>query len=149
MANSAGIFVNGRNVGLGEVIAQNVTRELTKITDYAKWVVDEAAQNGKSQVRLFVNSSGTPESGKQGRVASGDMLDDVDYALGVIDTEKEYMSAYGWLGPFPAPTYYHYQEGGFYHIWAQRDVEGMYALRAAAELSALHIKDELGGNIRL
>lgn len=103
-------------------------------TDIEQATIEEAddfARDGAEFMREFIRTRGTKHSGKAGRIDTGRMLNAVGSrsATGVGRS-----ASFGWLRD-RAP-YFLYQEGGFFNTWAQRSVEGMYALSDAAELAA-------------
>lgn len=92
---------------------------------------DDFARDGAEFMREFIRTRGTKHSGKAGRIDTGPMLN----AVGSRSATGAGRSAsFGWLRDRAA--YFLYQEGGFFNTWAQRSVEGMYALSDAAELAA-------------
>lgn len=89
--------------------------------------VASAAEQGAELMQFYIASRGTAHSGKQGRVETWDMHDEVAWRrrggggwahadFGWIDNEE---------------NYYGLQEDGFYHVWARRHVEGMFAFADA------------------
>lgn len=102
-------------------------------TDIEQSTIEEAddfARTGAAYMKEFISTRGTAHSGKRGRIDEGIMLNAVGSrsASGVGRT-----ASFGWLRE--KRDYFLYQEGGFFNVLAQRQVEGMYALADAAELA--------------
>lgn len=97
--------------------------------------VETAVETGRGKIetsgigREWTRPWNGRSSSSPGRVESGDMLNEfkgnLDYGNGSI------VGTAGWINK--QVDYFRYQEGGFFHVLAQRDVEGMYALREAGE----------------
>lgn len=123
----------------------------TALVNKVEKAVDESLAEGKAEMRSNIETRGTgntwsrPWGGRSGsypgRVDSGDMLRDVD---GKITTVNSHVveGILGWEDG--SPTYYGYQENGFYHVLAARDIEGMMALRDAVDGTRKDLIDRLG-----
>ncbi|AWY05865.1 hypothetical protein SEA_PLATTE_41 [Microbacterium phage Platte] len=112
----------------------------------------KAMDAGQDALKDAINTRGTGEtwsrpwgrSGREasipGRVDSGDML---SAAKGEV-TGRDNHSVDGELGwPEDSPEYIAYQDQGFHHVIANRDIEGMFALRDAAELAERVLVEEV------
>lgn len=112
--------------------------------------LDRSLEVGEKAMKEAIATRGTgktwshPWRGRTGsipgRVDSGDMQDDV---RGVI-TDRSKTEVTGNLGwDEDSPDYYRYQEYGFMHVLNGQDVEGMMALRDAADLTKATLVDEV------
>lgn len=112
------------------------------ILDRAEKALEEALEKGEDAMREAISTRGTgktwqkPWGGRSGsipgRVDSGDMLDDVDSKI-LERTNDTVSGQLGWDDN--SPLYYQLQEGGFNHWITGEQVEGMMALRDAADIA--------------
>lgn len=106
--------------------------------------MEKAMEQGEDALKEAINTRGTGNtwsrpwgrSGRTGsfpgRVDSGEMLDKAEGKV----TNKDAHSVDGVLGwPEDSPEYIALQDQGFHHVLANRDIEGMMALRDSAELA--------------
>lgn len=85
-----------------------------------KTEMDEAMRDAEKQGQFFIATRGTPKSGKQGRIDTGDMLESFSSAVATGNTKVT--GFLGWLDE--QPYYAEWQEGGSETIpamWALRD----------------------------
>ncbi|QDH92194.1 hypothetical protein SEA_DEJAVU_45 [Microbacterium Phage DejaVu] len=124
--------------------------ERINLPDEFEGAMTKAMEQGEDALKEAINTRGTgnewtrpwgDRSGSYpGRVDSGDML---NAAKGKV-TGKDAHSVDGELGwPEDSPEYISYQDQGFYHVLANRDIEGMMALRDSAELAERVLVEEV------
>lgn len=114
------------------------------IPDEFENAMEVAMEEGEKALKDAINTRGTGETWSRpwgrnertgsypGRVDSGEML---SKATGRV-TDKDAHSVDGVLGwPEDSEEYIAYQDQGFYHVIADKDIEGMMALRDSAELA--------------
>lgn len=106
----------------------------------------ELARAGQEKMKEFIETGGTgfrwkrPHYAKDsemsgslrvgsipGRVNTGNMRNSVSVRF--EGGQKRVSAAFGWIRNFE--DYFGYQDNGFYHYQADREVEGMFALRDA------------------
>ena len=120
------------------------------LMDEVEGAVETALEAGEAAMKEAIATRGTGNTwshpwhgrtgSKPGRVDTGDMQNDV---RGIITdrTRTEVTGNLGW--DEDSPDYYRYQEQGFMHVLTGKDVEGMMALRDAAELTRNVLVDEI------
>lgn len=126
--------------------------ERINLPDEFEEAMTKAMDAGQAGLKDAINTRGTGEkwsrpwgaSGREGsypgRVDQGNML---ALAKGEV-TGKDAHSVDGELGwPEDSEEYIAYQDQGFYHVIANKDIEGMMALRDAAELAERVLVDEI------
>lgn len=106
---------------------------VSEITAEAKEVISEAGELIASQTRHYVETRGTAQSGKRGRIDTGAMRDSASSEV-VKETEEEYEVRAGFLD---APHYTVFQERGTKHI------EAMYAVSDAFEEAKVLVEGRL------
>lgn len=141
---SFGVNING--------LADLLRIERINLPDEFEDAMKKAMDAGQDALKGAINTRGTGEkwsrpwgrSGREGsfpgRVDSGEML---SLAKGEV-TGKGAHSVDGELGwPEDSPEYIAYQDQGFYHVIANKDIEGMMALRDSADLAERVLVDEI------
>lgn len=129
---------NARVSGLGALSALSKIDLMGEL----EGALDKALEEGETVMKEAIATRGTgntwshPWRGRTGsipgRIDSGDMHKDV---RGII-TEKTKTKVTGNLGwDENSPDYYAYQDQGFMHVLTGKSVEGMRALRDAAEVT--------------
>lgn len=126
--------------------------ERINLPDEFEGAMTKAMEAGQGALKEAVNTRGTGETWSRpwgrsdregsfpGRVDSGEML---AQAKGEV-TGKDAHSVDGELGwPEDSPEYIAYQDQGFYHVIAHKDIEGMMALRDATELAEQVLVEEI------
>lgn len=103
-------------------------------------IIENAIEDGALTTQINIATRGTPKSGKQGRVRTGDMLDAVKSEM-IKSTPREAEGKFGWIDEYE--DYFGYQEGGFDHVGGVT-VEGMYALEDAGEEAWNNVVEEIG-----
>lgn len=132
--------------------------ERINLPDQFEDAMTKAMDAGQAALKEAVSTRGTGEkwsrpwgaNGRQGsfpgRVDRGNMLRE---AKGEV-TGKTAHSVDGELGwPEDSPEYIAYQDQGFYHVLADRDIEGMMALRDASELAERVLQEEIENVARM
>lgn len=107
-------------------------QKVTRIEDGAEAVLEQAMEDGAESMRHHIRTRGTAKSGKQGRIETGAMLEDVKSRVYPGTKKGNVVGRFGWIDN--REDYYGYQEGGFEHVNGG-SVEGMYAMVDAAELA--------------
>jgi hypothetical protein len=126
------------------------SRIVEGVNDTAVTVVRDAVVLGEDLMQQGIEYGGTLEqwtradrygrwSSDPGRVASGKMLDAVESDMEVDDNHVR--GEFGWIDNYE--DYFGFQEAGFYHVRAQREVASMHALSDAAEAVFEFIDEEL------
>ena len=130
----------------GPDLGEWITREVEEITDGVERAVERTADELRDQIKETIENSGTGETWKgdwgswphghpgrtgssPGRVASGRMRDAVKART--TRTGSSVTGEAGWIDEWE--DYFGYQEGGFRHVIAQREIAGMYAITDAAD----------------
>lgn len=126
-----------------------------RLTDDIAQIVQEAAEDGKRIMREKIETSGLGvewsradkygrTSSSPGRVASGKMRDAIDSEYKRDGDSAE--ARIGWLNEFE--DYFGYQEGGFYHVNANRAIRGMNIMEETADELLEDIERKLNGVFR-
>lgn len=120
------------------------------ILDRAEDALESALEKGEQAMKEAISTRGTgntwekPWGGRTGsspgRVDTGDMLDDVDGKL-TGRTNDTVTGVLGWDDN--SPFYYRLQEGGFTHWITGREIEGMMALKDAADVARRSLLSDL------
>lgn len=119
-------------------LSDELEKLMQRVTGESSRQVKGLAAEGAEQVREFVSTRGTARSGKAGRIETGAMLNSVGSRVledGLTSTKAEY----GFINSDPAYT--GYQEYSFQHYRSGEQIEGMFALRDAAEITATELAD--------
>lgn len=94
--------------------------------DTAEEIMEDVTKEGADLMRQYIKTRGTEGSGKEGRIESGTMLDQVDSQ--VFRNPRSVRGEFGWgLNGKDAKDYYHYQEDGFRHWISGKNVPAMHA----------------------
>lgn len=111
--------------------------------------IEDYAREGAEFTRGLIATRGTSESGKAGRIESGDMIRDIDHRVDHLSNGR-IRGLFGWLGAYNSPEkmYYVYQEGGFWHVNAARAIEGMFAITDAADYAHENLKRKIAARIK-
>lgn len=132
--------------------------ERINLPDEFEGAMTKAMEAGQDALKEAINTRGTGNTWTRpwgrndrtgsipGRVDSGEML---AKAKGEV-TKKDAHSVDGVLGwPEDSPEYIAYQDQGFHHVIADRDIEGMMALRDSAELAERVLIEEVENVARM
>jgi hypothetical protein len=99
------------------------------IPDAVLWeseqLVENAAEEGARVQEVIIATSGTGFENRSGRVVTGKMLDAVGSTRATVDNTTV-SAEFGWIDN--TEDYFAYQDQGFWHVWANRTVEGMHSL---------------------
>lgn len=108
-------------------------------------VADEIAKGGETSVKGFIETRGTPKSGKRGRIETGEMRDAVSHRTTKV-ARSQHRAEFGWIDKTPGWAVY--QEHGFTHVNGGK-VAGMYSLSDASEIAREEarrkLKEKLNG----
>lgn len=102
-------------------------------------IVESAVKEGAEVTKFYISNSGTPKSGKRGRIETGLMRDSVRSSV-PVKTRRTVVGIFGWIKTFK--DYFGYQEEGFNHFSGVR-VEGMYALTRAGDDMLKKVKKKI------
>lgn len=109
---------------------ENLPEELL---DMAEDIMEDEMRIGAEQMRANIRKADTPTSiaeGRQGRVKTGQMLEDVEH--NVERFRRSVKGEFGWgVNGGRYEKYYDYQEQGFKHFRSGKDVAPMHALLEA------------------
>jgi hypothetical protein len=130
------VKVSGSSKSLTAWFEESVNSVMGDVND----IVADAIEDGALTTQINIATRGTPKSGKQGRVRTGDMLDAVKSEM-IKSTPREAEGKFGWIDEYE--DYFGYQEGGFDHVGGVT-VEGMYALEDAGEEAWNNVVEEIG-----
>lgn len=132
-----------------------------RLTDNVGEAMSDVVTHGAERMKEMIETRGTGKkwvadwsnwphgkSGRDGsypgRVASGQMRDDVKDNVEV--GARKVSGAFGWVDG--TETYYLAQELGFHHAITGSHVDGMHALRDAAEEADEMFYDEIGNAVK-
>lgn len=120
--------------------------------DQVEGVLRESLEQGEVEMKQMIETRGTGRTWKKawsgssrtastpGRVDTGEMRDAVEGKI----TERTTNSVTGQIGwEEGSEAYYAYQDQGFSHRLAQREVPGMGALRDASESTVRKVEEGL------
>ena len=110
-----------------------------EVASEAQKLVSEAMNIGAETQRQIIETSGTPKSGKQGRIETGLMRNSVQSA-GADRVGNTIEGKFGWRDPDP---YFLYQERGFTHAWSGEDIVPMHALLQGFVKAREHVREGL------
>lgn len=99
------------------------------IMDDVHEIVEDVTEGGARQMRQIISTSGTPKSGKEGRIETGKMLDEVKTDVG--RGGNSVVGQFGWLDE--QLDYFYYQDEGFRHWISGEMIPGMFALTQSYE----------------
>lgn len=131
--------------------------KVERINENSSLALEMAAERGEELVKYNIATRGTHEEpwdeswdtmahatpgryeSAPGRVASGTMIDAVgSWVSHGVDGKTRI--GFGWTNPSKREAYFKAQEGGFYHNFTGKWIQGMYAIADAA--------DEVFGQLR-
>jgi hypothetical protein len=94
--------------------------------DQAEKIMEDVTKEGADLMRQYIETRGTPKSGKAGRIESAEMLNAVQSA--VHRNPKSVRGEFGWgVSGGPHEKYFDYQENGFRHWRSGENVPPMHA----------------------
>lgn len=124
---------------------QWIQSKIDKIESANRESMTEALQEGENIMRHFIETRGTADSGKRGRIETGKMLGAVNSKI--IEQNKQiFRGSFGWIDL--QENYFFYQENGFHHVRSGKMIEGMYALQDSASEVWVNLRENLGRNAR-
>lgn len=95
--------------------------------DQAAQIMEEVTDEGADLMRQYIRTRGTEKSGKEGRIETGTMLDEVESA--VHRNPKSVRGEFGWgVAGGLHEKYFDYQENGFRHWRSGENVPPMHAM---------------------
>lgn len=95
--------------------------------DQAAQIMEEVTDEGADLMRQYIRTRGTEKSGKEGRIETGTMLDEVESA--VRRNPKSVRGEFGWgVAGGRHEKYFDYQENGFRHWRSGENVPPMHAM---------------------
>ena len=118
--------------------------KVAAIENGAEEVLRDAMDDGAYLMADLISTLGTAKSGKPGRIETKQMHNDVDSKVSTFGVGKV-RGTFGWIKR--KEDYYAFQEGGFEHSPGVT-VEGMYALRDAADRALRQFKEDMDEVIR-
>lgn len=108
--------------------------KIIEVEDGAVEALEAAMQDGAETAIGIIATSGTPKSGRAGRIDTKNMISKVKHRVDRMRRGRA-RGFFGWLGAWnnPDDKYFAYQEGGFEHYKSGEWITGMYAMRDAAD----------------
>lgn len=121
---------------------------MSQVEDDTFEELERSVADGALYARGFIATRGTRESGKQGRIDEGTMIQAIDHRVDRLANGRA-RGFFGWLGGWNTPEnkYFVYQEGGFWHVNAGRQIEGMFAIADAAEAAFEEMKGRIAAKL--
>lgn len=94
--------------------------------DQAEEIMEDVTKEGADLMRQYIRTRGTDKSGKEGRIESGAMLEEVESE--VVRNPRSVRGEFGWgVDGGTYEKYFGYQESGFRHWVSGINVPPMHA----------------------
>lgn len=107
--------------------------------------MEQAMKDGAESMKHHIATRGTAKSGKAGRIEDHVMINAVEAGPVTSFGAGKIRGTFGWIDR--REDYFGFQEGGFDHVNGG-EVEGMYALRDAAELAFREFQNQMNRVVR-